>query len=124
MKLDDYKKVDTGRLYRKNDCHKWIQIDEDRNILGFSTNVLLDDLYSDDWIELVHIAIGDVVLDNETIGLIIDQIDEDTYYMFDENGCVSKVNRYCIKKFGYDINDTIAKIKESLKQISEKYKFS
>lgn len=124
MKLADYKKVDTGRLYRKNDYHKWIQIGEDRNILVFSNNVLLDDLYSDDWIELVHIAIGDVVLDNEIIGLIIDQIDENTYYMFDENGCIRKVNKYCIKKFGYDIGDTIAKIKESLKQISEKYKFS
>lgn len=80
----------------------------------------LEDFCSDDWTAIDHIAIGDVILDDKVIGFVIDQIDDDTYYIFDENGCVRKVNRYCIKKFGYDISDTIVKLKENLKQISEK----
>lgn len=121
MKLNDYKKVnDTGRLYRINDYHKWIQVDEDGNIVGFSTNVLLDDLYSDDWIELTHIAIGDIVLDDEVIGLVIDQVDNDTYYVLYENGCVTKANKYYMKKLESG-NCLLSRIISELGYISEKY---
>ena len=123
MKLNEfnYGKASTGRLYRKNDIHRWIQVDNDSNIFGFSTNISLKDLYSDDWVELRLITIGDIVLDNDDIiGILIDQIDDNTYYMFDENGCVRKVAGCLLKKLECG-GDILSRMTRDIDHISEKY---
>lgn len=52
------------------------------------------------------IYIGDVVTFNtdNTLGVILDVSDQDTYYVYTENGCVEEWSGFRIKKTGKDIN--------------------